>query len=118
MFNVNGVVCKLNLNLEISLLQQSLNSDFYKLTLNNLCENLLFELGTSLGHSIFKFGLRGAQKYTNLQLMVNLLFKLYKRLSLDSVPKKWGCKHTLTFAHCPASTPESIAVVVISKCSL
>lgn len=65
-----------------------------------------------LRSNIFKLGLRSAQRYTNLQLLVESLFESVKRLRLDTVRKKWDKKHYFPFERCRASTPEPIPNVL------
>lgn len=95
------VISTFNLNIEIGPPQWSLNTDLGKLTPEYLREKLLFNAATlakripkvALRGKIFKFRPQGAQPSTNLQILLQRLFKSIERLKLGiSARKKWCYK--------------------------
>lgn len=67
---------------------------------------------------IFIFGLRGAQQYTDMQLLVQCLFKLVKRLKLSSVRERGGVGSIMPFlSNAVLAQPLNPSIVCMSKYS-
>lgn len=104
------VVCTFTLDLEIRLMQLSLNWGLDKLTLNNLHENELFEFRESMEQDI-QIQAPCTQQDTNLQLFVQIC--LNRSSGWDWVPfESNGVRHIPE--RCPALVPEPISIAVMS----
>lgn len=77
-----------------------------------------FEYGAPLGQHFKIKPSRCTAKHKPATFGTIICFESTKQFRLGSILNKWRYKHPLPLERCPASTPEPIAIVLMSKCPL
>lgn len=105
----------MNLSFEISPPKQFLKADFEQINGKTIYAEVSYFNAGPLWVNILKFGLKGAQQGTNLQLLVHQLLRSVKRTRLGRVRMKIGLDKDTPF-HSKADQPRPLSRLLSFLC--